>query len=132
MTSQPRGILKRGILKKPRESFDEKPMKEIKEGSHEIQRSSDRYQSDRDSSQQGRNPIGKLNKKEGTLTESQDISAENLQKIQVIIDDFKKQYGPKWDSSAIEADLEMVLKRQLLPGLKEKLNEEQGQQLTLR
>jgi len=64
---------------------------------------------------------GKSRKQEGPGV----ISNDDLQKIQVIIDNFKEQYGPDWDSSAIEEDLKMVLKRQLISKTAQMPKEEQ-------
>ena len=40
------------------------------------------------------------------------ISPEDLERVRMVIDGLKKQYGPGWDSSKIEADLKLMLERQ--------------------
>ena len=113
MTQQPRSILKRGILKKPTENFDEKPSKKPFEGEVPNRReavSQETQQSKNEEESHMEQMDGKNKRQEGLGV----ISSNDLQKIQLIIDNFKEQYGPDWDSSAIEEDLKMVLKRQLI------------------
>ena len=73
-----------------------------------------------------------LERKERTRDELGFMSPEDLRKIQVMIEGFKKQYGKDWDSSAIEADLKKILERQLKKTQVEKPKEEGKQQMTAR
>lgn len=73
-----------------------------------------------------------LERKEQTPNELGFMSPEDLRRIQVMIEGLKKQYGADWDSSAIEADLKMVLKRQLNAAPVEKPKEERMQPMTSR
>ncbi len=107
--NKPRGILKRGILKKPTEKFVEKD-NEMKNKEQSTEKKMDdkipglSYTPSRES-------VGA--EKEGEPSERK-ITPNDLEKINFILKSFKKQYGSEWDSSQIESDLKMVLGKQHL------------------
>lgn len=120
-------------MKKPTDNFDEKASKKASiEGSDDAQMQglsnrigdADKGKEDKDSKEE---PMDTEKRKIGPPGV---ISHEDLERVQMLIEGFKKQYGPNWDSSKIEADLKMVLERQQLSRPMERGSEEQTEQST--
>ena len=110
-------------MKKPTENFDQKPVQNPVEGnSDDFQEKVESDEKDTVSKEMEQEQASKelVDSEVHEQGEAGMITPEDLQKIELIIEDFKKQYGSNWDSSKIEADLKMVLERQRLTGPAEK------------
>ena len=132
---KPRSILKRGILKKPTEVFEDKPKDEAKKDATTTQGEPENevtalprseeptYGEKREQStvmqvqprvEPQMQPQVQPRGGSQHLADTGNLSSKDLEKVNFVLDSFKQQYGLEWDSSKIEAELRMVLERQHL------------------